>query len=122
MFDVRCSPAERDSMLLTLFVLIPLLAGAVCWPLRDRAALERLNLLAFAAVAGLAVWLGAAVLKHGAVEAFGGFLRADALSAMVVGLIAFVALGCGIYAVGYLRAEERSGRTNAQLTHRYYAL
>src|ERR1041385_9215608 len=129
MFKVECSlcveqfDARKGApMLLTLFILVPLLIGAVCRQLRDRATLERLNLLAFAIVAALAVWLGAAVLKSGTVEAFDGFLRADALSALVVGLIAFVALACGLYAVGYLRAEERDGRIDPTLTHRYYVL
>src|ERR1039457_4735699 len=109
-------------MLLMLLVLVPLLTGLACWPLRERAVLERLNLLAFGIIAALAVWLGAEVLAHGTVEAFGGFLRAGALSALVVGLTAFVALVCGIYAVGYLREEERAGKINARLLHRYYVL
>jgi len=109
-------------MLLTLLALLPLLTGLICWPLRQRVVLERLNLLAVATVAGLAVWLGAEVLARGAVEAFGGFLRVDALSALVVCLTAFVALACAIYAVGYLREEERAGRINARLSHRYYVL
>src|SRR6266704_1701368 len=109
-------------MLLTLLVLVPLLSGLACWPLRERAAVERLNLFAFAILAVLAAWLGADVLARGTVEAFGGFLRADALSALVVCLTAFVALACSIYAVGYLRAEERAGKINARLLHRYYIL
>src|SRR6266851_3880255 len=109
-------------MLLMLLVLVPLLIGLVCWPLRERAVLERLNLTAFVILAALAVWLGAEVLARGTVEAFGGFLRVDALSALVVDLTAFVALACGIYAVGYLRQEERAGKINARLFHRYYVL
>jgi hydrogenase-4 component F len=109
-------------MLLTLLVLVPLAAGLLGWPLRDRVVLERLNLVAFAVVAALASSLGAEVLARGSVEAFGGFLRADALSALVVGLTAFVALACGVYAVGYLREEERLGHVDARLVHRYYVL
>ena len=109
-------------MLLTLLVLAPLLTGLVCWPLRERAVVARLNLLAFASLAILAAWLGAEVHARGTVEAFGGFLRADALSALVVCLTAFVALACSIYAVGYLREEERAGKINARLLHRYYVL
>jgi hydrogenase-4 component F len=109
-------------MLLTLLMLVPLLTGLCCWPARDRAVLERLNLLGFAVLFALAVRLGADVLSRGTVEAFGGFLRADALSALVVGLTAFVALACGIYAVGYLREEERAGKIGARLLHRYYVL
>jgi hypothetical protein len=107
-------------MLLTLLVLVPLLGGLVCWPLRERAVVERLNLLAFASVAVLAAWLGAEVLARGTVEAFGGFRRVDALSALVVCLTAFVALACSIYAAGYLREEERAGKISARLLHRYY--
>src|SRR6266516_7623685 len=109
-------------MRMTLLVLVPLLSGLACWPMRERAVVERLNLFAFAIVAVLATWLGAEVRARGTVEAFGGFLRADALSALVVCLTAFVALACGIYAVGYLREEERAGKINARLLHRYYVL
>ena len=109
-------------MLLTLLVLVPVLTGVVCWPLRQRAMLERLNLLAFGIVAVIGAWLSAEVLARGTVEAFGGFLRVDALSALVVGLTAFVALVCGIYAIGFLRQEERAGKINARLLHRYYVL
>jgi hydrogenase-4 component F len=109
-------------MLLTLLVLVPLLTGLACWPLRERSVLEGLNLAAFAVLAALAVGLGAEVLERGTVEAFGGALRADALSALVVGLTAFVALACGMYAIGYLREEQRAGKINARLHHRYYVL
>jgi hydrogenase-4 component F len=109
-------------MLLMLLVLVPLVTGPICWPLHERSTLERLNLLAFAIIAALAAWLGVEVLRRGTVEAFGGFLRADALSALVVGLTAFVALVSSIYAVGFLREEERAGKINARLVHRYYVL
>ena len=109
-------------MLLTLLLLVPLLAGLACLPVRNRAVLERWNLAAFAVLAALAAWLAAAVLEQGAVEAFGGFLRADALSALVVCLTAFVALASAVYAVGYLREEERAEKINARLLHRYYVL
>ena len=56
------------------------------------------------------------------VTALGGFLRADALSAVVIGLTAFVALACAIYAIGYFRRDLQEGRiTEAQLRH-YYVL
>src|SRR6266851_4856467 len=109
-------------MLLMLLVLVPLLIGLVCWPLRERAVLERLNLTAFVILAALSMWLGAEVRAHGTIEAFGGFLRMDALSALVAGLSAFVAIVCGIYAVGYLREEERAAKIGPRLLHRYYVL
>ncbi len=107
---------------MTLLELVPLLAGLLCWRLREPVLLERINLLAFAVNAGLAVWLAVEVLARGTVEAWGGILRADSLSVLVVGLNAFVALACGIYAVGFLREERRLGKINTALLRRYYVL
>jgi hydrogenase-4 component F len=51
-----------------------------------------------------------------------GFLRADALSALVILLTALVALVCSVYAVGYFRRDGAEGLiTHAQLRH-YYVL
>ena len=103
---------EGVRMVLTLLLLVPLSAGLLCLATRSRAWWERLNLLAFAIVAGLAVCLGlevAAQGAHGTVTALDGFLRADALSALVIGLTAFVALVCAIYAVGYFRRDLKRG-------------
>ena len=46
------------------------------------------------------------VAQHGEATALNGLLRADALSALVLGLTAFVALATAIYAVGYFRATN----------------
>lgn len=113
------------SAVLVLLLLVPLLAGLLCLVTRSRASWERLNLLAFAMVALLAARLGLEVVGQGGsghVTALGGFLRADALSALVIGLTAFVGLSCAIYAVGYFRRDLQEGRiTEAQLRH-YYVL
>jgi hydrogenase-4 component F len=66
-------------------------------------------------VAGLAVTLGLAAATaarplHGETpSALGGALRVDGLSALVLVLTAFVGLLAGLYAVGYLERNERSG-------------
>jgi len=109
-------------MSLILLLTVPFLAGLLCLITRSRTAWEYLNLIAFAALAALAVKTGADVLKHGTVSALEGFLRADALSALVIGLTAFVALASAIYAVGYFRAEERLGRISDAQLRRYYVL
>jgi hydrogenase-4 component F len=57
----------------------------------------------------LAIALAAQVLRSGSVSLWHGFFYADALSALVVLLSAFVALVCSVYAVGYFRHEEKSG-------------
>lgn len=109
-------------MWLMLLVLIPLLTGLLCLVIPTRPWWERLNLLAFLLVAALALKVGADVTALGHVSALDGFLRADALSALVIGLIAFVSVASAIYAVGYFRREERDGKiTRAQLRH-YYVL
>jgi len=109
-------------MLLVSILLLPLATGLVCLLVRSRPTLERLSLLAFAAGALLAGRLGARVIAAESVSALGGFLYADALSALVVGLTALVALVSGIYSVGYLRRDAGAGRITATQLHRYYAL
>jgi hydrogenase-4 component F len=113
------------SWVLVLLLAVPLVAALLCLATRSRAAWEGINLLAFLVIAGLAAWLGFAVAvqgDRGPVTALGGFLRADALSAVVIDLTAFVALACGIYAIGYFRRDQQEGRiTEAQLRH-YYVL
>ncbi len=49
------------------------------------------------------------MLRGGPVSLWNGFFYADALSALIVLLSAFVALVCSIYAVGYFRQDERDG-------------
>src|SRR5260370_16359895 len=96
-------------MTLVWLLIIPLIAGPLAFFLRRRPTMEVANLAAFSVELGLAVALAAQVLRSGPVSLWDGFLYADALSALVVLLSAFVALVCSIYAVGYFRHEERSG-------------
>jgi hydrogenase-4 component F len=110
---------------LVLLLAVPLVAALLCQVTQSRTWWERLNLLAFAIIAGLAGCLGLDIARQGSgaqVTVLGGFLRADALSALVIGLTAFVGLACSIYAVGYFRRDQQEGRvTEAQLRH-YYVL
>ena len=109
-------------MTLVLLLLIPMLAGVLCLLPRSRAWWEWLNLVAFALLVPLALKIGAEVLKHGTVSALDGFLRADALSALVIGLTTFVSLACAVYAVGYFRREEGDGKITGAQLRRYYVL
>ncbi len=96
-------------MILLGLLIVPLAAGPLAFFLRRRHMMERVNLAAFAILLGLAAVLVAQVLRRGPVSLWDGFFYADALSALVVLLSAFVSLVCSIYAVGYFRHEERSG-------------
>ena len=109
-------------MILMLLVLIPLVAGLLTLAAKARVLWERLNLLAFGLVAGLSVLLAIEVSRHGSMVALGGLLRADSLSALVVGLTAFVALTCSIYAIGYFRRDQEEGRITASQLRHYYVL
>jgi hydrogenase-4 component F len=109
-------------MTLLLLLLVPLAAGLLCLATGSRPVWERLNLLAFAAVAGLAFKVAGDVASQGTVTALGGFLRADALSALVLALTGFVSLVCAVYAVGYFRQDERDGRVTPAQLRRYYVL
>ena len=109
-------------MPLPLLPLVPLLTGLLCWPLRSRRAFERLNLLGAGVLCALAARLIHEVLTTGPIEIWGGFLRADALSALVIGLTAWVGLLVAIYAVGYLRHDEAAGVVTLRQLRLYYTL
>ena len=100
-------------MILLALLIVPLAAGPLAFLLRRRRVMEMINLAAFAILFGMAVVLVAQVLRSGSVSLWNGFFYADALSALVVLLSAFVALVCSIYAVGYFRHDE-SQRSSAR--------
>ncbi len=58
---------------------------------------------------GLAAATAARSLSGDLPTAFGGALRVDGLSALVLALTAFAGLLSGLYAVGYLERNERTG-------------
>ncbi|MGD0773412.1 MAG: proton-conducting transporter membrane subunit [Candidatus Solibacter sp.] len=101
-------------MTLALLLAIPLAACAVSAVARGRAALEAVNVTAFALTFLLALAVAAEVLRSGAISLWNGFLYADALSALVILLNASVALVCSVYAVGYLREDERAGALDGE--------
>jgi len=96
-------------MILLWLLIVPLAAGPLAFFVRRRSFMESVNLFAFAVLLCLAGALGVRVLRSGPVSVWDGFFYADALSALVVLLSAFVALVCSIYAVGYFRHDERNG-------------
>ncbi len=96
-------------MILIALLLVPLAAALLSWLARERSSMEKINLAGFAATFVLALVLGGQVLAGGAVFVWNGFLYADHLSALVILLTASVAMVCAVYAVGYLREDERNG-------------
>src|SRR5579859_1736621 len=109
-------------MLLLSILILPLAAGLLCLAARSRSWQEGLNLTAFIATAVLTAFLAREILRQGVVSGLGGFLRADALSALVAALISFVALVSGVYAIGYFREDERAAKATPRQVRRYYSL
>lgn len=109
-------------MTLILLLIVPLFAGLLCLGTTSRASWERINLISSGLVAGLAFWIALQVGRAGKISALDGFLQADALSAIVVCLTAFVGLVCSIYAIGYFRYDLGRGQITEKQLRRYYVL
>src|SRR4051812_22807161 len=101
-------------MILALLLAIPLVACTIAAVSRKRAVMEGVNVGAFALTFLLALVVAAQVLSSGSISLWNGFLYADALSALVILLNASVALLCSVYAVGYLREDERTGALDGE--------
>ena len=96
-------------MILAFLLAVPLAGGVSSALARRRREMEAINLAAFGMTFLLALAVAAGVLRAGAISLWDGFLYADSLSALVILLTASVALVCAVYAVGYLREDDRSG-------------
>ena len=101
-------------MTLALLLAVPLLACALSAVARRRPVLEAVNVASFALTFLLAVSVAVQVLSSGSISLWDGFLYADSLSALVILLNASAALMCAVYAVGYLREDERSGALDGE--------
>jgi hydrogenase-4 component F len=86
--------------------LVTAVLGAVPGPRRPK---EAVFLGGIAATFALAVATAGRYLAGEVPRAFGGALRVDGLSALVLVLTAFVGVLSGLYSVGYLERNERSG-------------
>jgi hydrogenase-4 component F len=111
-------------MLLTSILCVPFLVGLACLFVRPRPLLEWLNIAGFAAVLVLGVKLCQTVVgrKGTALTEWGEFLRADALSAWMVLLIAAVSLATSIYAVQYFRRDLANGVVSERRFREFYVL
>jgi hydrogenase-4 component F len=109
-------------MTLLLLLLAPLVEAAACSLLSSRQWMERVSVVSGAVNLILGALLVRNVVRYQSVSAFDGFLYADALSALVVVLTAFVSFVCAIYAVSYFRRDlEKKNLTLGRLKE-YYIL
>ena len=109
-------------MILHLLLLAPLLEATACALLGSRRWMERVSVISAAINLILTVLLVQNVARLQTVSALNGFLHADALSALVVVLTAFVSFICAIYAVGYFRTDLEKQNVTLRRLKEYYVL
>src|SRR6266567_4525963 len=111
-------------MLLSTIICVPLAVGPICLLARPRAVAERLNITGFVCVLFLGVKLLKTLLaaNGAAVTECAEFLRADALSAWMVLLVAVVSLAASLYAVRYFRRDLADGVVNERRFRQFYVL
>src|ERR1035441_9432302 len=111
-------------MLLISILCVPFVVGLLCLFARPHALMEALNIAGFASVLILGVKLFKTVLTNNgnAVTQWNEFLRADALSAWMVLLIAIVSLATSLYAVRYFRRDLANGTVTERRFREYYVL
>lgn len=103
-------------MSLFAILALPLLAALVCWRARAPGITSAATLIACVAVLALAVEIAFAVLRDGAIVGIENAVAVDALSALMVLLIAVVATGAAFFSRGYMR---RSAEGPARLWFYY---
>ncbi len=113
-------------MILIGLVLVPLLAASAALVAPRRRGLEAITLASAIVTLVLALAVTGAVLANSRVSELAGWLVADALSALVALVTAFVGFTAALYSIGYLRedmkyqdAEHGAGLARVR---RYYVL
>ncbi len=109
-------------MLLATVLVLPLAGALACLLVRGPKSVEAAQLAALSATLVGAFVLAARVVTEGPLHALGTLLYADALSALVILLGAFVAALTGLYTIGHFRLEIARGRITERQARAYHAL
>ncbi len=109
-------------MLAVAVLALPVAGMAACLVVRGRRTVEAIQAAVLGATFVAAVALAGRVASEGPQYVLGRLLYADALSALVVLLGAFVAALCGLYTIGHFRDETRQGRLSERQVRWYHAL
>lgn len=94
-------------MVLTPLLLVPLLTSGACFLVKRRHWLELMTVASTFIILVLAGVAAGVVLQSGHIGELADWLYADALSAVILLVIAFVSLAVAIYSIGYLREDMR---------------
>lgn len=94
-------------MILLLLLILPLLAGGICLIAPARRWMEAATTLAAALMLALAGYAAVQVMQAGHISGLAGWLYADALSVLIILVIALVGFTSALYSIGYLRVDMR---------------
>ncbi|MFD1674017.1 hydrogenase 4 subunit F [Alicyclobacillus fodiniaquatilis] len=102
-----------------LAVIVPIITGLLAFisPARLR---EWIHLAGSIATSLIGLGLVWQVAKHGAMTSHNQFFHIDALSAIVLMIVAIVSLTTSLHSIGYVRHEEAHGLLNDQQSKQYY--
>ncbi len=113
----------ETSVLPAMVFLLPIATGAIVFsiPRMGRIFQQGLCVATAALVTGLSAWMTSWILKGVVLTTWGGELRVDALSALMVVTISGIGLLTSVYSVRYLE-ERRAEETAASRIRTFYGL
>jgi hydrogenase-4 component F len=97
------------SAALVALLVVPILTAVGCWSLRRIRTVELVSTVGTTATLALAAIVVVRVARHGAFEALQGMLYVDALSALMIGIVATVAFAASLVSIGYVRHDLHAG-------------
>jgi hydrogenase-4 component F len=108
-------------MLLVALLAAPLLTALACWPVPRPPWLETVSTIGGAVTLALAVTVVVRVVRDGPLDGGGGFLYVDALSALMIAVIAGVGMAAALVSIRYLRHDLALGHVpQGKLGVRWY--
>ena len=109
--------------LLLVPLILSLIAFATRWLGRQAVrVVEVIHLVSISAVLVLGLLVVQGVLVEGKVVALNDWLHVDALAAVFLGIVAVVGFLVGLYSIGYIRNDLKTGELNENQVSFYYGL
>ncbi|MHB8603841.1 MAG: hydrogenase 4 subunit F [Thermoplasmatota archaeon] len=105
---------------LYLLLLVPFATAASAGLTAHRRALEAINVVGSSLTLAVGAWITWSVVADGPLLQGGGFLYADALSALLILIVTLVGFACALYSVGYMGHEVDEGHFPARRLRLYY--
>ncbi len=104
--------------MITYLLVIPLIAAAICYPIRSNRLIGAVAVTGSAATLGMATCLSYIVFTSGTLDE--GLLYMDAFSAYTLMLMSIVSLAATLYSIPYIGKENEEGIITDQKLKNYY--